>query len=63
VTIKTDEPAGVLVVLAAAVRTKTLLADLTPTTLILKNDSLAGASEFISIRGLDLVAVTVGFFE
>ena len=62
-TIETDEPAGALVVTAAAVRTKRLLADLAPAALLLEKDPLAGASEFMRFRGLDLVAVTVGFFE
>ena len=62
-TIETDKPSGVFVIIRPAIRTEVLLADLTPTTLILKNDSLAGASEFMGLRGVDQVAVSIGFFE
>jgi len=61
--IETDKPAGALVITDAAIRTKDALADLTPAAVLLGNYLLADAPEFMAFRDIDLVAVTIRFFE
>jgi hypothetical protein len=63
VTVNTNKPAGALVIREAAIRTEASLADLAPTAVLPGNDSLAGALKFMGLRGINLVAVSIGFFE
>ena len=62
-TVNTNEPAGALVIREAAIRTEVLLADLAPAAVLPGNNPFTHTLEFMSFRALDLVAVTVGFFE
>jgi hypothetical protein len=63
VTVNTNEPAGALVIPDAAIRTEKLLADLTPAAVLPGKNPLTVALEFMGLRGINLVAVSIGFFE
>ena len=62
-TVNTNEPAGALVIREAAIRTEVLLADLAPAAVLPGKNPPTRTLEFMDLRGINLVAVSIGFFE